>query len=202
MTQEEKNTEEKILEAAKNVFLKKGMAGSRMQEIADEANINKSLLHYYYRSKNKLFLAVFRFAIKQFIPGIKDIILSDETVFKKIEMFVDSYIEMLFRHPFVPIFIIQEIQRDPDVLTGALMEAGVDPNEILQVFYDAIDRGEIRPINPLEVMLNMLSLCIFPFAAKPVMQRVFFDNDERAYNQFLENRKKTVTEFMIKAIKP
>jgi len=202
MTQEEKNTEEKILEAAKNVFLKKGMAGSRMQEIADEANINKSLLHYYYRSKNKLFLAVFRFAIKQFIPGIKDIILSDETVFKKIEMFVDSYIEMLFRHPFVPIFIIQEIQRDPDVFTGALMEAGVDPNEILQVFYDAIDRGEIRPINPLEVMLNMLSLCIFPFAAKPVMQRVFFDNDERAYNQFLENRKKTVTEFMIKAIKP
>ncbi len=202
MTQEEKNTEEKILEAAKNIFLKKGMAGSRMQEIADEANINKSLLHYYYRSKNKLFLAVFRFAIKQFIPGIKDIILSDETVFKKIEMFVDSYIEMLFRHPFVPIFIIQEIQRDPDVLTGALMEAGVDPNEILQVFYDAIDRGEIRPINPLEVMLNMLSLCIFPFAAKPVMQRVFFDNDERAYNQFLENRKKTVTEFMIKAIKP
>lgn len=202
MTHEEKNTEEKILEAAKNVFLKKGMAGSRMQEIADEANINKSLLHYYYRSKDKLFLAVFRFAIKQFIPGIKEIILSDETVFKKIEMFVESYIEMLFQHPFVPIFIIQEIQRDPDVLSGALMEAGIDPDEILRVFYDAIDRGEIRPINPLEIMLNMLSLCIFPFAAKPVMLRVFFHKDEDAYNQFLEERKKTVAEFMIKAIKP
>src|SRR6056297_344221 len=202
MTQEETNTEEKILEAAKNVFLKKGMAGSRMQEIADEANINKSLLHYYYRSKEKLFLAVFRFAVKQFIPGIKDIILSDEPIVRKIEMFVDSYIEILFQHPFVPIFIIQEIQRDPDVLSGALMESGVDPQEILQVFYDAIDRGEIRPINPLEIMLNMLSLCIFPFAAKPVMQRVFFDNNEDAYMRFLEKRKKTVTEFMIKAIKP
>jgi len=202
MAQEEKNTEEKILEAAKNVFLKKGMAGSRMQEIADEANINKSLLHYYYRSKYKLFLAVFRFAIKQFIPGIKDIILSDEPIVKKIEMFVNSYIEMLFQHPFVPIFIIQEIQRDPDVLSGALIEAGVDPQEILKVFYDAIDRGEIRPLNPMEVMLNMLSLCIFPFAAKPVMQRVFFENNEDAYMQFLEKRKKTVAEFMIKAIKP
>lgn len=202
MTQEETNTEEKILEAAKNVFLKKGMAGSRMQEIADEANINKSLLHYYYRSKEKLFLAVFRFAVKQFIPGIRNIILSDQPIVKKIEMFVNTYIEMLFQHPFVPIFIIQEIQRDPDVLSGALMEAGVDPQEILQVFYDAIDRGEIRPINPLEIMLNMLSLCIFPFAAKPVMQRVFFDNNEEAYMQFLEKRKKTVTEFMIKAIKP
>jgi AcrR family transcriptional regulator len=202
MTQEDTNTEEKILEAAKNVFLKKGMAGSRMQEIADEANINKSLLHYYYRSKEKLFLAVFRFAVKQFIPGIRNIILSDQPIVKKIEMFVNTYIEMLFQHPFVPIFIIQEIQRDPDVLSGALMEAGVDPQEILQVFYDAIDRGEIRPINPLEIMLNMLSLCIFPFAAKPVMQRVFFDNNEEAYMQFLEKRKKTVTEFMIKAIKP
>jgi AcrR family transcriptional regulator len=202
MTQEETNTEEKILEAAKNVFLKKGMAGSRMQEIADEANINKSLLHYYYRSKEKLFLAVFRFAVKQFIPGIRNIILSDQPIVKKIEMFVNTYIEMLFQHPFVPIFIIQEIQRDPDVLSGALMEAGVDPQEILQVFYDAIDRGEIRPINPLEIMLNMLSLCIFPFAAKPVMQRVFFENNEEAYMQFLEKRKKTVTEFMIKAIKP
>jgi AcrR family transcriptional regulator len=202
MTQEDTNTEEKILEAAKNVFLKKGMAGSRMQEIADEANINKSLLHYYYRSKEKLFLAVFRFAVKQFIPGIRNIILSDQPIVKKIEMFVNTYIEMLFQHPFVPIFIIQEIQRDPDVLSGALMEAGVDPQEILQVFYDAIDRGEIRPINPLEIMLNMLSLCIFPFAAKPVMQRVFFENNEEAYMQFLEKRKKTVTEFMIKAIKP
>ncbi len=202
MTQEETNTEEKILEAAKNVFLKKGMAGSRMQEIADEANINKSLLHYYYRSKEKLFLAVFRFAVKQFIPGIRDIILSEKPIVRKIEMFVDSYIEILFQHPFVPIFIIQEIQRDPDVLSGALMESGVDPQEILQVFYDAIDRGEIRPINPLEIMLNMLSLCIFPFAAKPVMQRVFFDNNEDAYMRFLEKRKKTVTEFMIKAIKP
>jgi len=201
MSQLEKNTEAEILEAAKKVFIEKGMAGARMQEIADEAGINKSLLHYYYRTKDKLFLAVFRFAVLQFLPGIQEMLNSNIPFDEKIRRFVDRYIDILLEHPFVPMFIIQEIQRDPDRLFNAFMDAGIRPNQIIQQFREASERGEIKDIDPKDFLINMLSLCIFPFAAQPVMQRLFCENDEQAYRDLLESRKKTVPEFILNAVK-
>ena len=201
MPEKEKNTENKILEAAKNVFLRKGMAGARMQEIADEARINKSLLHYYYRSKEKLFLAVFQFAIRKFIPQIKQILLSEDTMENKIRMFVDNYIEVLLQHPFVPMFIIQEIQRDPDRLFNIFLDAGVEPNLIVEQIEKEMKSGDIREVDPKELLINMLSLCIFPFAAKPVMQRIFFQNNSKTYKQFLKQRKETVADFIINSLR-
>ena len=201
MTQIEKDTENQILEAAKKIFLEKGMTGARMQEIADAAGINKSLLHYYYRSKDKLFLAVFRFAVLQFLPGIQEMITSDIHFEEKIRRFVHRYIDILMENPFVPMFIIQEIQRDPDRLFNAFIDAGIKPDEILSQFNEAIENDEIRDIDPRDLVVNLLSLCIFPVAAKPVMQRLLTDNNSDAYREFIEKRKETVPEFILNAIK-
>ena len=201
MTQIEKDTENQILEAAKKVFLEKGMTGARMQEIADAAGINKSLLHYYYRSKDKLFLAVFRFAVLQFLPGIQEMITSDIHFEEKIRRFVHRYIDILMENPFVPMFIIQEIQRDPDRLFNAFIDAGIKPDEILSQFNEAIENDEIRNIDPRDLVVNLLSLCIFPVAAQPVMQRLITDNNSDVYREFIEKRKETVPEFILNAIK-
>ena len=201
MSKIEKNTEAEILEAAKKVFIEKGMAGARMQEVADEAGINKSLLHYYYRSKEKLFLAVFRFAVLQFLPGIQEMLTSNIPFNEKIQRFVNRYINILLEHPFVPMFIIQEIHREPDRLFNAFKDAGIKPDQIMQQFKEASEKGEIKDIEPKELLINILSLCIFPFAAQPVMQRLFSDNDEQAYREFLENRKNTIPEFIINALR-
>jgi len=201
MKQIEKDTENQILEAAKKVFLEKGMTGARMQEIADAAGINKSLLHYYYRSKDKLFLAVFRFAVLQFLPGIQEMITSDIHFEEKIRRFVHRYIDILMENPFVPMFIIQEIQRDPDRLFNAFIDAGIKPDEILSQFNEAIENDEIRDIDPRDLVVNLLSLCIFPVAAQPVMQRLLTDNNSDAYREFIEKRKETVPEFILNAIK-
>lgn len=201
MTEKEKSTEERILHAAKLVFLKKGMAGARMQEIADEAGINKSLLHYYYRSKDKLFLAVFRLAIKKFIPEIKTIIFSDRSMIEKIDRFIEEYMKVLLSHPFVPMFILQEIHRDPERLYTIFIEAGIQPKMILGQFEKAIENGEIRWVDPRHLIINILSLCIFPIAAQPIMQRMFYDNDSNAYDQFLRERRKVVSDFVINSIK-
>jgi AcrR family transcriptional regulator len=197
---EEKSTERKILEAARHVFLKKGMAGARMQEIANEAGINKSLLHYYYRSKDKLFLAVFRLAIHQFVPEIKNIIYSDHSIIEKILRFVEEYMHVLLNHPFVPLFIMQEIHRDPDRLLQVFQEAGIHPGMVLDQFTKAIENGEIRLVDPRHLLINILSLCIFPVAARPMMQRLLFDNDQQAYQAFLLERKNVVSEFILNAI--
>src|ERR1700759_4757996 len=107
------STEEKILSAAKKVFLTKGMDGARMQDIADEAGINKALLHYYFRSKDKLFEQIFLDVAGALLPRIFAILESDRGLFEKIESFCDEYISQLIETPYVPIFILNEIHRQP-----------------------------------------------------------------------------------------
>jgi AcrR family transcriptional regulator len=104
------NTEEKIVQAAEKVFIEKGMAGARMQQIADEAGINKALLHYYYRSKEKLFSIVFRTAIRALIPNLIKSYNSREGDFQfKIRKFVDTYLTMMEKNPHIPGFVIHEL---------------------------------------------------------------------------------------------
>src|SRR6476620_11888786 len=104
----DQSTEEKILLAARKVFLNKGMDGARMQDIADEAGINKALLHYYVRSKDKLFEQIFLEVASSMLPHIFSIFQSDDTLFTKIDKFCDAYITTQIKTPYVPIFILIE----------------------------------------------------------------------------------------------
>src|SRR4029078_3015094 len=111
----EQNTEEKILSAAKKVFLKEGMAGARMQDIADEAGINKAMLHYYFRSKEKLFETIFKELSIEFLPRVNAIFESDLSLFEKIEVFCSEYISRMMENPFIPLFIVNEINKQPEI---------------------------------------------------------------------------------------
>ena len=195
------STEHKILEAAKKVFIQQGLEGTSMQQIADEAQINKSLLHYYFRSKDKLFGTVLKFAFKFIVPQIQDILNSEDHIFIKIERLVGEYMDMLMKNKFIPAFIMHEINRNPDSLFQIMQNSGVNPKIFTDQFFEEIKKGNIRAIDPRHLIINMLSLCIFPVAAGPLMQRVFFENNEKAYKEFLEERKKVVTDFIIQSIK-
>src|SRR6476619_6643320 len=110
----EQNTEEKILAAAKKVFLKEGMAGARMQDIADEAGINKALLHYYFRSKDKLFETIFTETSSRFIPRMNQVMDSDLPLFEKISMFCEAYISQMQQNPYIVLFIMNEANKHPE----------------------------------------------------------------------------------------
>src|SRR3954463_7666646 len=103
--------EQKILEAAKQVFFDKGMHGARMQDIADKAGINKAMLHYYFRSKEKLFETIFIDATGHLFPKLSSILESDKTIFEKIELICVEYINQIQQIPYLPIFIISEASR-------------------------------------------------------------------------------------------
>ncbi|PIV16230.1 MAG: TetR/AcrR family transcriptional regulator, partial [Flavobacteriales bacterium CG03_land_8_20_14_0_80_35_15] len=123
MSTEEQNTpENNILNAAKEIFEKKGMAAARMQEIADEAGINKAMLHYYYRSKQLLFEAVFKSAFSLLAPQLNEIINADTSIFEKIKNFSSNYISFVIKHPYLPNFIIQELNRNPDFVKKLVAE--------------------------------------------------------------------------------
>jgi TetR/AcrR family transcriptional regulator len=195
------STEEKILTAAKKVFLTRGMDGARMQDIADEAGINKALLHYYFRSKDQLFEKIFLEVSSAFLPKIFAIIESESTLFEKIERFCDEYISQIMATPYVPIFILNEINRQPQAFLKKVFGANRPPIErLMPQIQKEIKAGTIKPIDPLQLLMNTLSLCIFPFLFSPMVQLVT-GMDTKGFNALMEKRKKEVPKMIIDAIK-
>jgi len=193
-------TEEKILEAAKNVFVAKGMEGARMQEIADEAGINKALLHYYFRSKERLFESIFAGIIKMAFPKIMGIIQSDSVIVTKIELVIDAYIDLLIKHPFIPGFVMKELNRDPSGLFKLVVKFGLNPQIVFDQIQEAMDRGEIIRMKPQHLTANIISMCIFPFAARPILSFVMFRDDPVALEAFYAERADVIKQFVIRAI--
>lgn len=194
------STEEKILEAAKNVFVSKGMEGARMQEIANEAGINKALLHYYFRTKERLFEAIFSEVFQVAFPALTRIMQSDSGIITKIEQFVDAYLEVLIKHPFLPGFIFKELNRDPSGLFKLVLKFGLSPQPVFKLIEEAMDRGEIIRMKPHHLALNVASMCVFPFAARPIVSFVLFKEDPKALEEFFAERAEVIKQFVINAI--
>lgn len=194
------STEDKILEAAKNVFVTKGMDGARMQEIADEAGINKALLHYYFRSKERLFEAIFSEILKFAFPKITRIVQSDEPIVTKIEQVIDAYIDLLIKHPFIPGFVMKELNRDPSGLFKLVIKFGFNPQNVFDKIQEAMDNGEIILMKPQHLAANIISMCVFPFAARPILSFVIFKDDQEALETFYAERATVIKQFVINAI--
>lgn len=195
------STEQKILEAAINVFQKKGMAGTRMQEIADEAQINKAMLHYYFRSKQLLFEAVFMQAFRKLAPHINEIFNSDATVFEKVKSFVNEYISFVMENPYVPSFLIQEINNNPEFAQSFFNAHGVpDPGNFEKQIARETQQGILKPINPKQLLLNLFSLTAFSFAANGLVKGLL-NIDEETFNKMMEERKDLIPELIIDSIR-
>ena len=195
------NTEEKILEAAQKIFQAKGMDGARMQEIADKASINKAMLHYYYRSKQLLFEAVFKKAFALLAPQLNAILNDDSSVEDKIKNFTHNYMSFIIKHPYLPNFIIQELNRNPNFIEKIKNNTAfpnIDKFK-LQV-QNEVKNGTIISISAEQLFINILSLNIFPFVASPLI-KAFTNVNDNTYEMLLEDRKKEVSEFIINAIK-
>jgi TetR/AcrR family transcriptional regulator len=198
--QKKDNTEEKILNAAQTVFTRKGMDGARMQEIADEAGINKALLHYYFRTKEKLFNAIFETVFSQIFPNLMTMVHSDLPLEEKLGIFIEKYIDMLQKNPFLPTFILKEMNRNPDFLASVIKGNGVNPTEVIGMFVKEMEAGRIRKMDPRDILINLLGLSIFPIAAGPLLSIMFFENDKLAYEAFITKRKVTIKEFILNSI--
>lgn len=197
----DENTEEKILNAAKNVFQSKGMDGARMQEIADNAGINKAMLHYYYRSKQLLFEAVFKNAFSLLSPQLNTILNDDSSIEDKIKNFTFNYISFIIKHPYLPNFIFQELNRNPDFISKIQKTIGF-PNidKFKKQLHVEIEKGILIPIKAEQLLINILALNIFPFIAAPLIKTIT-NSDNKAYKELIEVRKTEVSSFIINSIK-
>lgn len=197
MTKDDKLTEEKIFDAATEVFEEKGLAATRMQDIADRAGINKALLHYYFRTKEKLFNAVFDKLAEKIFAKFASIFEEDMPFDDKIRFFFTEHIKFLKKNPKLPMFIIGEVNRSPELLSKFLDRINI--NRIKEKI--SADLGDaISPDVIPHLMVSIISLSVFPVAAKPIISGIL-DSAGIDYDCFLEERMKVAPEFVINAIK-
>lgn len=202
MAKKDKNTEQVILQTARRIFIQKGLAGARMQDIADQAGFNKALVHYYFTSKDKLFDLVFEQEFSNFFSNLATVISSELPLFEKIERIVSLDIERMNQFPGLPNFVLNEMSRNPEAILKKLKRIPVE--KVLGGFQKQINaeikKGAIKKITAQQLFINIQSLCIFPFIARPMI-RGLMQLDEKAYLAMIGKRKTEVAQFIISAIK-
>ncbi len=201
MTSQDKQTEEKIFEAATDVFEEKGLSGARMQDISDRAGINKSLLHYYFRTKELLFKAVFEMVARKMFSRFSHIFGEDLSLEDKIRIFFREHISFLQKNPKLPAFIINELNQNPDRIKKLL--ENIDYKEIMQKLMEK-HKHELHKYNITEktipqIMTSIAALSVFPFAARGLLETIF-NNAGYDFDKYIEERKEFAAEFVIKAI--
>jgi TetR/AcrR family transcriptional regulator len=194
------NTEDKIVEAAKTVFIQKGMDGARMQEIATEAGINKALLHYYFRTKAKLFEKIFSLVFKDIFEVLEMAVMNELSFEQFLEQFITEYIALLKRKPYIPQFVIHEINRNPERIIELMKNSSFDKRQLFKLIEQAAEEKIIRPIPPVHLITNILSLCLFPFVAKPIITGFALDGDKEKYKTYINERPEQVVAFVKQAI--
>lgn len=193
-------TEKKIIEAAKEVFVEKGLQGARMQQIADKAGINKALLHYYFRSKDKLFDAIFEDIMSQMFAVVATNIRTDMSLPELVETFVKFYNEFFQKNPFYPQFIFHEIWQNPDRLSEIMKSQQIAPAEIIEKVQQKVPAINNSGLTAQHMIANVLGMTLFPHIARPLFQRVFFNNDNDEYSRFLGERTDFLKELMTGAL--
>jgi len=172
-----------------------------MQEIADEAGINKAMLHYCFKNKQLLFEAVFMNAFGQLAPQINEIFNSQDTVFDKIKKFTHSYISFVIQNPYLPQFVIQEMNNNPEFVMSFLNNKNrPNPTVLISQIEKEIADGIIKPVNPKQLLLDIFSMTVFPFAAQMMVKGMIQISDSE-FNQLMEERKTSIAEQIINSIK-
>jgi TetR/AcrR family transcriptional regulator len=204
------DTEQRILDAAHAVFVRRGTAGTRMQEIAAEAGVNQALLHYYFRNKEQLAQAAFERAAKGFMPAVVQVIASDGGLEEKVRRIVDLELGHLSRVPYLPGYLIGEVTHHPERAAQLIAAVtGLTPRDLgsrvlatLRRQIEArVEAGAMRPIAPESFVVNLMALCIFPFAARPMIQAML-GFDDRRFDRFITRRRRDLPAFFLGALRP
>ena len=202
MTQElNTEMENRIVDAATRAFVRKGKAGTSMQDIAEEAGINRTLLNYYFRSKDKLFDLIFQRVFVSFLPDLAAEINAEISLEEKIVRVVDRYYSILKESPYASVFIIHELSADPSRLVQSMRKQGIRPDKLMGEFKTEMDAGRLKTADPRQLLVNLLGLIIFPFAARTVIEGILFSNDSKAFDRFLDERREYIKTYFIESIK-
>jgi TetR/AcrR family transcriptional regulator len=204
------DSETRILDAAHVVFTRRGTAGARMAEIAREAGVNHALVHYYFRTKQRLAEAVFRRAAGQLFPAMLAVFASELPIEEKVRRIVSAQVDMLLENRYLPGYLLAELNHFPEraelllsSMAGAPAEA-VRPRlfgKLAEQLEAGARGGTLRPVSPQAFVLNLISMVVYPFAARPLVMAIMGLDDD-AFAAMMQQRKTELPEFFLTALRP
>ena len=196
------STEEKIKNAARTVFHKKGFAATRTRDIAEEAGINLALLNYYFRSKQKLFDLIMLESMQGFFSSVNVVFNNDKTTLEnKIETVVHNYIDLLIENPDIPMFILSELRAHPNELIAKMgMKEIIMQSFFIRQFHQAIKDGKITAVNPLHFIINLMGMTVFPFVGSPILKGIG-NLTQKGFNDLMTERKALIPKWIKATLK-
>ena len=187
------DTEQLIKNTAKDVFFKHGLLHATTQDIADAAGINRASIHYYYRSRKLLFDKVFAEAMEEMDAKLMAIVKQDLPFRHMIETFIEVFLQKSMQHPYLELFLVAELNANPNIPSFFFTrEEQTERKEMLQRSIDSeVADGTMKPIKAEHFIVNLMSLCSFPFMAKPMVKKAT-NLTEAEYITFIHERKEVI----------
>ena len=199
------NNEQSILETAERLFLEKGFAMTSTTEIAKEVGCNQAMVHYYFRTKERLFEAIFEKKIKEFIgPFLQD--YNDDIPFEeRLKQLIEGHFDLIKENPKIPFLFFNELLTNPSRLESLKNKISELPQSILfkigKDLQAEIEKGTIRPINTIDLLISILSLNVTIFLITPIIKNIG-DVSETEYNKIIENRKRENVLIIMRSLRP
>lgn len=192
MGSEEAQTEKRIKETARILFFQKGFLNATTQEIADEAGVNRALIHYYFRSREQMLEILLDETLIEKKERVRKILLSALPFREKIASYINAVVDHGLTYPYLDNFIISETARRPDKVKIFCSKDRVKSSDLIrEQLEEEIMKGKIAPISPEHFMVNLSALCNYPLLAKVVLQTIHGMTDA-AYRKFLIERKRII----------
>jgi TetR/AcrR family transcriptional regulator len=199
----DQETRARILDAADRVFIRKGTASGRTQEIADEAGVNKALVHYYFGTKAALADAIFAQALGTLVPRIFGILADpNRSIEQKVPAIVREQIDFHSAHPYLAAYMVSELHADPERIARMMTVHGRVPLEVLRrQLQEGARAGKLRPIAAEQFVASMMGLLLFPFAIRPALCELL-GFDSKRWEAFLEERRRILPDFVMAGLRP
>lgn len=182
------DTETRILRAAEAEFMTKGFAGARTSSIAEAAGVTHAMLHYYFRTKEKLFERIVDDKVEMLrrsllVPALE----ADLPLPELIRVIISQHLDFIAANPLLPRFIIGEIynntERSATFLDKIRMYAPMVVGSLQAKIDAAVAAGECRQTDARMLMLDIASLNIFSFMAAPIVNAAlgYITEDREAF---------------------
>ena len=195
------NTELKIRDAAKLLFLKKGYSATTTRDIAQESQINLALLNYYFTSKRRLFEIIMFETLYDFLNKMVEVYNDEETTIReKIELASSKYIDMIIAEPLLPTFILNELKNNPTNFLKMPTAKVIMKSQLISQYNDGVKKGIYKKVDSIHFITNILSLIVFPFICSPIIMKMEKLN-KTDFNKMMNQRKKLIPEWIIQMIK-
>ena len=195
------DTELKIRDAAKSLFLKKGYSATTTRDIAQESQINLALLNYYFTSKRRLFEIIMFETLYDFLNKMVEVYNDEETTIReKIELASSKYIDMIIAEPLLPTFILNELKNNPTNFLKMPTAKVIMKSQLISQYNDGVKKGIYRKVDSIHFITNILSLIVFPFICSPIIMKMEKLN-KTDFNKMMNQRKKLIPEWIIQMIK-